>query len=54
MDRRAVALFLVLTTGVVAAAPKFVAVWKAADVSRLNFLGKKVAALVIHPEEFLR
>jgi hypothetical protein len=54
MDRRAVALFLVLTTGVVAAAPKFVAVWKAADVSRLNFLGKKVAALVITDDQSLQ
>jgi hypothetical protein len=38
----------------VAAAPKFLSVWKSPDVSRLNFAGKKVAALVITDDQPLQ
>jgi hypothetical protein len=39
--------------GLVLAGPKFVSVWKAPEVSRLNFSGKKVAALVITDDQAL-
>jgi hypothetical protein len=46
---------LVIVTGIsVAAAPKFRSVWKAAEVSKLNFAGKKVAALVITDDQSLQ
>jgi hypothetical protein len=45
--RAYVAVFVACSAVVVVAAPKFVAVWKSPEVTRLNFAGKKVAALVI-------
>jgi hypothetical protein len=36
------------------AAPKFLAAWKSPEVSRLNFAGKKVAALVITDSQSLQ
>jgi len=53
MRRLALALLLLIGAGVVTAAPKFLAVWKAPDVSRLNFAGRKVAALVITDDQSL-
>jgi hypothetical protein len=38
----------------VSAAPKFLNVWKAPDVTRLNFAGKKVAVLVITDDQSLQ
>lgn len=38
---------LIVAATVLAAAPKFRSVWKTPEVSRLNFAGKNVAALVI-------
>lgn len=38
----------------VSAGPKFLAVWKAPDVARLNFAGKKVAALAITDDQSLQ
>jgi hypothetical protein len=37
-----------------AAAPKFLNVWKSPDVARLNFAGKKVAAVVITDDQSLQ
>jgi hypothetical protein len=54
MRRLCLAVFLVIGASVTMAAPKFIAVWKAPDVSRLNFAGKKVAALVITDDESLQ
>ena len=48
------ALLLLIGAGVVTAAPKFLAVWKAPDVSQLNFAGRKVAALVITDDQSLQ
>ena len=46
---------LVTAAGVsLVAAPKFQSVWKAAEVSKLNFAGKKVAALVITDDQSLQ
>jgi hypothetical protein len=53
MRRLSIALF-VIATAVVTAAPAFVAVWKAPDVERLDFAGKKVAALVITDDQGLQ
>ena len=39
---------------VVAAGPKFRSVWKAPDISSLNFVGKTVAALVITDSQSLQ
>jgi len=36
------------------AGPKFIAVWKSPDVARLNFAGKKVAALAITDDQSLQ
>jgi hypothetical protein len=36
------------------AGPKFIAVWKSPDVARLNFAGKKVAALAITDDQALQ
>src|SRR5262245_65401612 len=53
--RQVLAAGLVVFTAVsVIAAPKFLSVWKSPDVSRLNFAGKKVAALVITDEQPLQ
>jgi hypothetical protein len=41
-------------TSYLAAAPKFLAVWKSPEVSRLNFAMKKVAALVITDSQSLQ
>jgi hypothetical protein len=38
----------------VLAGPKFIAVWKSPDVARLNFAGKKVAALAITDDQSLQ
>jgi len=45
---------VVFTAVSVLAAPKFLSVWKSPDVSRLNFAGKKVAALVITDSQSLQ
>jgi len=53
--RQVLAAGLVVFTAVsVVAAPKFLSVWKSPDVSRLNFAGKKVAALVITDDQALQ
>src|SRR5262245_45875942 len=55
MHRSIVSLFMVVAATVaVVAAPKFLAVWKSPEVSRLNFAGKKVAALVITDSQSLQ
>jgi hypothetical protein len=54
MRQSCIAVFVVAAVAVVAAAPEFLAVWKAPDVSRLNFGGKKVAALVITDDQSLQ
>lgn len=48
-----VALSIVIASSVVTAAPKFRSVWKAPDISGLNFQGKTVAALVITDDQTL-
>jgi hypothetical protein len=48
-----VALFAVIAATVVAA-PKFLNVWKAPDIARLDFAGKKVAAVVITDDQSLQ
>ncbi|HEY7289632.1 MAG TPA: hypothetical protein VH583_07335 [Vicinamibacterales bacterium] len=54
MRRTLVALLaVVLCAATVLAGPKFLAVWKAPDVARLNFAGKKVAALVMAEDQSL-
>jgi len=47
-------VLVALTAATVVAAPKFLSVWKSPDVSRLNFAGKKVAALVITDDQPLQ
>jgi hypothetical protein len=42
-----IAVLLALSTVAVAGAPKLTNVWKSPEVARLNFAGKKVAALVL-------
>ncbi len=54
MRRLFVALFIFAATAWLAAAPKFLAVWKSPEVSRLNFAMKKVAALVITDSQSLQ
>jgi hypothetical protein len=54
MHRLLVALMVTTATAVVVAAPKFLDVWKSPEVSRLNFAGKKVAALVITDSQSLQ
>jgi hypothetical protein len=44
---------LLASPGLALAGPKFLAVWKAPELSRLNFSGKKVAALVITDDQSL-
>ena len=48
------AVLVALTAATVVAAPKFLSVWKSPDVARLNFAGKKVAALVITDDQPLQ
>jgi len=54
MHRLLVVLCVVMAATAVVAAPKFLAVWKSPEVSRLNFAGKKVAALVITDSQSLQ
>jgi hypothetical protein len=54
MRRLFVVLFILAATIYPAAAPKFLAVWKSPEVSRLNFAMKKVAALVITDSQSLQ
>ena len=54
MRRLFVAGFVMACTTAIIAAPKFLASWKSPEVARLNFAGKKVAALVISTDESLR
>ena len=48
------ALTIALTAGAVVYGAKFVSTWKAPDVARLNFAGKKVAAAVITSDQHLQ
>ena len=55
MTRRHIAAVLAVTfCGTTLAAQEFLAVWKAPDVTRLNFKGKKVAALAITDDQSLQ
>ena len=54
MHRACAALFVTIFATTLVAAPKFVAVWKSPEVARLNFAGKKVAALVITDSQSLQ
>jgi len=54
MRRLLTAVLVALTAATVVAAPKFMSVWKSPDVARLNFAGKKVAALVITDDQALQ
>jgi hypothetical protein len=47
-------VIVLAATATISAAPKFVNVWKAPDVTRLTFAGKKVAALVITDDQSLQ
>jgi hypothetical protein len=49
-----IAVFLTLSTVAVTAAPKLTNVWKSPEVTRLNFAGKKVAALVLTSSQSLQ
>jgi hypothetical protein len=48
------ALLIALTAGAVVYGAKFKSTWKAPDVDRLNFAGKKVAAVVISEDQDLQ
>jgi len=48
------AVCLIVAATALAATPKFRSVWKTPEVSRLNFAGKKVAALVITDDQSLQ
>ena len=52
--RLLIALLVIVAAASAAAAPKFESVWKAAEVSKLNFAGKKIAALVITDDQSLQ
>lgn len=54
MRQLSACVFVVAAAVAVAAAPKFLSIWKSPDVSRLNFAGKKVAALVITDDQPLQ
>jgi hypothetical protein len=54
MMRHLCAVLVVALGTTLAAGPKFSSVWKSSDVSRLNFAGKKVAALVITEDQSLQ
>ena len=54
MRRMCLALFVTAATTIAIAAPEFLNVWKSPEVSRLNFAGKKVAALVITDSQSLQ
>ena len=49
-----IALLIALTAGAVVYGAKFKSTWKAPDVDRLNFAGKKVAAVVISEDQDLQ
>ena len=49
-----VACFIAAAAVTTLAAPKFSAVWKSPEISRLNFAGKQVAALVIADSQSLQ
>ena len=49
-----VACFVAAASVAVIAAPKFSAVWKSPEISRLSFAGKQVAALVISDSQSLQ
>jgi len=52
---RMVASAMLAVTGVVlAGAPEFKSVWKSPNAAQVSFAGKKVAALVISPDDSLR
>jgi len=48
------AIVALMLASSVLAGPKFIAVWKSPDVARLNFAGKKVAALAITDDQSLQ
>lgn len=52
--RSLIALLVIVAAASAAAAPKFESVWKAAEVSKLKFAGKKIAALVITDDQPLQ
>lgn len=54
MTRVFLAVLVTLSTVVVTAAPKLTNVWKSPEVARLNFAGKKVAALVLTSNQSLQ
>ncbi len=57
MKKPFVSMCAVVALGLAAvtlAGPKFIAVWKSPDVARLNFAGKKVAALAITDDQPLQ
>ncbi|HEU4689057.1 MAG TPA: hypothetical protein VFS23_11875 [Vicinamibacterales bacterium] len=54
MHRLCIGILVTFAATVVIAAPKFLNVWKSPEVSRLNFAGKKVAALVITDNQSLQ
>jgi len=54
MRQSCIALSLAIAAAAAAADVKFVNVWKSPEVSRLNFAGKKVAALVITDDQALQ
>lgn len=54
MRRPLVVVFMFAATVYMSAAPKFLAVWKSPEASRLNFAMKKVAALVITDSQSLQ
>lgn len=48
------AVVIVFVCGAAMSAAKFISVWKAPDVDRLNFAGKKIAAVVIAQDQGLQ
>jgi hypothetical protein len=54
VTRAFICILLALTTIAVTAAPKLTNVWKSPEVARLNFAGKKVAALVLTSNQSLQ
>lgn len=48
------AVVIALVSGAAMSAAKFISVWKAPDVDRLNFAGKKIAAVVIAESQDLQ
>jgi hypothetical protein len=53
--RYLIVMLLAIVAGIsTVAAQKFQSVWKAAEVSKLNFAGKKIAALVITDDQSLQ